>query len=257
VGRKAAAQNLADVAAMGAQPTALVVAFAAPADVPLAWAEDLMRGLAEEAGVVGADVVGGDVVRAPQVVVTVTALGDLEGRSPVLRSGARPGDVLVLAGRPGRSAAGLAVLRTGDAALAGRFAELVRVHRSPAPPYDTALALARLGATAMIDTSDGLSSELHHIAAASGVALHVDGDLERDVVDEPLRQLAAHLGADPIEWLLHGGEDHAFLATMPADLLAAAGRLAQPLGRVVAGSGVTYRGAPLSPRGWDHFTGAT
>jgi thiamine-monophosphate kinase len=261
VGRKAAAQNLADVVAMGARPTALVVAFAAPGDLPLAWAEDLMRGLVDEAAVVAADVVGGDVVRAPQIVVSVTALGDLDGRPPVLRSGARSGDVLVLAGRPGRSAAGLAVLRTGDTALATRYADVVRLHRAPAPPYETALALARLGATAMIDTSDGLSSELHHLAEASGVALRVDADDGDDAlvafVDEPLRQLAERLGADPVAWLLHGGEDHAFLATVPADLAAAAGGLALPLGRVVAGSGVTYRGAPLPPRGWDHFRGET
>ena len=107
VGRKAAAANLADVAAMGGTGTALLVGLAAPADLPVAWAEALADGLRDEAALVGAAVVGGDTVTADRIVVSVTALGDLAGRAPVTRSGARPGDVVVLAGRMGRSAAGL------------------------------------------------------------------------------------------------------------------------------------------------------
>src|ERR687889_1778651 len=110
VGHKAAAANLADVAAMGAVPTALLVGLACPPDTATSWLEGIATGLAEECAPLGAAVVGGDTVAsAPDsgsVVLSVTALGDLAGRAPVLRSGARPGDVLAVAGRPGWSAGG-------------------------------------------------------------------------------------------------------------------------------------------------------
>jgi thiamine-monophosphate kinase len=137
VGAKAAAQNLADVAAMGAVPTALLVALVAPPDLPLAWAVGLSEGLAAGCAGTGAGVVGGDLSSGPLVVVSVTALGDLAGRRPVLRSGARPGDVVALAGTLGRSAAGLALLHSGwpDVALppdvTGLAGALVADHRRP------------------------------------------------------------------------------------------------------------------------------
>src|SRR5512139_1545826 len=147
VGRKAAAQNLADVAAMGAVPTALLVGLAAPADLPLDWALRFADGLREECEVVGAAVAGGDVVRSELLTVAVTALGSLEGREPVTRSGARPGDVVAVAGRLGWAAAGLAVLSRGFRSPR----VLVEAHRRPAPPYAQGPQAATLGATAMID----------------------------------------------------------------------------------------------------------
>ena len=119
IGGKAAAQNLADVAAMGASPTALLVGFAAPGDLLVTWAEDLVRGLAQECARAGASVVGGDVSSADSVVLAITALGDLDGREPVTRAGARAGDRLAIAGQTGRSAAGLALLEAGLAGVPG------------------------------------------------------------------------------------------------------------------------------------------
>src|SRR3954464_5514250 len=150
VGRKAAAQNLADIAAMGAWPTALLVGLAAPADLPLEWVDGLADGLRDECALVDADVVGGDVSRSSVLTLAVTALGDLRGRQPVTRAGARPGDVVVVAGRLGYAAAGLALLSEGhaDAAMAD-------AHRRPQVAYAAALRLAEDGATAMIDVSDG------------------------------------------------------------------------------------------------------
>jgi thiamine-monophosphate kinase len=210
VGRKAAAQNLADIVAMGARPTALLVGLAAPADLPADWATGLADGLAEETASVGATVVGGDVVRGEQVVVAVTALGDLEGRAPVTRSGARPGDVVALAGRLGWAAAGLAVLGRGFRSPR----VLADAHRVPSPPYAAGPAAAVAGATAMIDVSDGLVQDAGHVAAASGVVLALRTDLL--VVDAPLAEAAAAFNADPLVWVLTGGEDHALLATFPA-----------------------------------------
>jgi thiamine-monophosphate kinase len=211
VGRKAAAQNLADIVAMGARPTALLVGLGAPADLPAEWATGLADGLAQETALVGATVVGGDVVRSDLVVVSVTALGDLEGRAPVTRSGARAGDVVALAGRSGWAAAGLAVLGRGFRSPR----VLADAHRVPAPPYAAGQAAAAAGATSMIDVSDGLVQDASHVATASGVVLLLRTDLL--VVAAPLAEAAAAFNLDPLTWVLTGGDDHALLATFPAD----------------------------------------
>ena len=173
VGHKAAARSLADVAAMGAEPSALLVALAAPPGLPVSWARELAAGLAAECARAGASVIGGDTARADQVVLAVTGLGDLAGRAPVLRSGAAPGDLVAVAGVLGHAAAGLALLTAGltqDPLLA----PLITGHLRPAPPYDAGPEAADLGATAMIDVSDGLLADLGHVAAASGVLIDLD-----------------------------------------------------------------------------------
>jgi thiamine-monophosphate kinase len=246
VGHRAAAANLADIAAMGATPTALLVALCAPADLPVDWAEGLADGLAAEAGTVGAAVVGGDMSASPTLTVAVTALGDLAGRDPVRRDGARAGDVLALAGRTGYAAAGHTVLSRGF-----RTPKLlVEAYRRPVVPYRAGPAAAAAGATAMIDVSDGLLADLGHLAAASGVAVDVRaGEFE---VPPAMRDAARALGVDPYAWLLGGGDDHALAATFPADAPLPEGW--RPVGRVLPGAGVTVDGQPFAgPTGWDHF----
>ena len=256
IGRKAAAQNLADIAAMGAWPTALLVGLAAPTDLPLDWVDGLADGLRDECALVEADVVGGDVSRSSVLTLAVTALGDLRGRQPVTRGGARPGDVVVVAGRLGHAAAGLALLAAGhaDAALAD-------AHRRPNVAYAAALRLAEEGATAMIDVSDGLVADAGHIATASGVRI----ELASDDLPLPLELVEAGLevGVDPLSWVAGGGDDHAFVATMTDEsLLRAMTRLADlpepvpftQVGRVVEGQGVTFIDrAPSGASGHDHF----
>jgi len=252
VGHKAAAQNMADVAAVGARPTALLVGLAAPGDLPVEWAVGLADGLAAEAAAAGAAVVGGDVVFAPQVVVAVTALGALDGRPPVTRAGGRAGDVVAVCGRLGWSAGGLAVLGRGFRSPRA----LVSAHRRPQPPYAAGPAAALAGATAMIDVSDGLLGDLRRVAEASQIALEVD--VSALDVSGPLADAAAALGRDPLEWVLTGGEDHALAATFPPDVPLPAGWLA--VGNAVAGAPrVTVAGLPPGayegPGGWRHFTG--
>ncbi|WP_222265255.1 thiamine-phosphate kinase [Modestobacter marinus] len=217
VGHKAAAANLADVAAMGAVPTALLVGLACPAGTPASWLEGVAAGMAAECAPFGAAVVGGDTVASAAdsgaVVLSVTALGDLGGRAPVTRSGARPGDVVAVVGRLGWSACGLAVLRRGFTSPAAA----VGAHRRPTPPYAAGPAAADAGATAMCDVSDGLLADVGHLAADSGVRI----DLRRAAlagafVTGPLPQVAAALGGDPLAWVLTGGEDHALVATFPS-----------------------------------------
>jgi thiamine-monophosphate kinase len=193
VGVKAAARSLADIAAMGAVSTALLVALAAPGTLPARWAQDLADGLAFEATRAGAGVVGGDTARADAVTLSVTALGDLEGRRPVLRSGARPGDVIAVAGPLGHAAAGLALLTAGAALGPGALSALVAAQLRPAPLYDAGPEAARLGATAMIDVSDGLLADLGHLAAASGV--HVNVHTSGLAPGTALREAAASLPA--------------------------------------------------------------
>ncbi|MDP9393469.1 MAG: thiamine-phosphate kinase [Actinomycetota bacterium] len=249
VGTKAAAASLADVAAMGAVPTALLVGLAAPGDLPVEWAHGLSEGIRSECERVGAAVAGGDTVRSPVLMVSVTALGDLQGREPVLRSGARVGDVVALAGRLGWSAAGLAVLTRGFRSPR----VLVDAHRRPAPPYDAGPQAAELGATAMCDVSDGLVQDLGHVAEASGVTIDVVSKA-LDVA-APLRDVAAAVRADPLAWVLGGGEDHALVATFPP------GTAIPPQWRVIGevrdGDGdVVVDGAPYDgERGWDAFRG--
>jgi thiamine-monophosphate kinase len=256
IGVKAAAQNLADVAAMGATPTGLLVGLAAPGDLPASWALDLVRGLVAECERAGAPVAGGDVTGADTVMLGITALGDLGGAAPVTRSGARPGDMLAVAGRLGWSAAGLALLQAGPGSRpAGPpappgLAALIAAHRRPQPPYPAGPQAARHGATSMIDISDGLVQDAGHIATASGVRLDID--TAALPATQPLRAAAAWLGADWRDWALTGGEDHALVATFPAGAALPDGWI--PIGRVHAGSGVRADSQPhAGPGGWSHF----
>jgi thiamine-monophosphate kinase len=274
VGHKAAARSLADLAAMGAVPSALLVALAAPADLPVSWARDLAAGLAAECLRVegpGASVIGGDTARADSVLLAVTGLGDLAGRAPVLRCGAVPGDVVAVAGPLGHAAAGLALLSAGI-----REHPMVTAQLRPAPPYDAGPEAAELGATAMIDVSDGLLADLGHIAAASGVLI----DLRSAALTPaaaPLLSVPAELhhassirtdripatGSSPspqrdaMHWVLTGGEDHSFAAAFPPGVRLPSrwtviGTVRPALEK--PGPGVVVDGQPWpEPPGWDHF----
>ncbi|MDQ4052127.1 MAG: thiamine-phosphate kinase [Actinomycetota bacterium] len=247
VGHRAAAQNLSDINAMGGRATSLTIGLAAPPELPVAWAMEFAGGFVEECDLVGASIVGGDLTRADQLVIAVTVIGACT-QAPVLRSGARPGDVLALTGRQGWAAGGLAVLGRGFRSPR----VLVEAYRRPEPPYDAGLVAAEAGATAMIDVSDGLLADAGHIADDSGVSI----DVHRAAfeIPEPLVAVGAATGADPLEFILGGGEDHSLLATFP-DVGAV------PPGWVVVGAvsegdpgavtvdGAAYEGSP----GWTHF----
>ncbi|MDQ3762897.1 MAG: thiamine-phosphate kinase [Actinomycetota bacterium] len=246
VGRKAVAANLADVAAMGAVPIGLVVGLAVPGHTTVSTVDGLVAGMWEEAGQVGAGVVGGDVVSSAELVVSVTALGDLQGRAPVTRSGARAGDVLAVCGKLGWSAAGLAVLRRGFRSPLA----VVSAHRVPEPPYGAGPQAAAAGVTAMIDVSDGLLADAGHLAEASGVGINIDSAAVP--LADRLIDVSAALGADARHWALTGGEDHALLACFPAKVVLPAGWTR--LGVVREGRGVTVDDRPYEgPAGWAHF----
>ncbi|OLO99990.1 thiamine-phosphate kinase [Mycolicibacterium porcinum] len=246
IGRKAIAQNAADIEAMGGRSTAFVVGFGAPSGTSVAAAEELADGLWDEAGRLGASIAGGDLVSAPQWVISVTVLGDLGGREPVCRNGARVGDTVAVAGELGRSAAGYALLHSGIQ----RFPELRQRHLTPQPPYGQGARAAEAGATSMTDVSDGLIADLGHIASASGVGIDVDRTLLGGDRRE-IAEAAAAVGADPWEWVLGGGEDHALAATFPGAVPPGW----RAIGRVVDGpAAVLVDGAPWAGNaGWQSF----
>ena len=245
IGHKAAAANLADIFAMGATPTALLVGLAITADTKVAWVLELADGLRDEAAKVGVQVVGGDVVRGDSITISVTALGELGTQQPILRSGARPGDVVALAGQLGFSAAGLLMLSRGFRSPRA----LVGAHRVPTPPYD--LARAGLKATSMIDISDGLVADLGHIAKASNVVVNLDTSAL--AIDEVLTSAAGAFNGNAMEWVLTGGEDHAFVATFTNAIDVPAGWTV--IGEVATGApGVLVDGQPYELAGWRHFS---
>ncbi len=269
VGWRAAMQNLADIAAMGARPTSLVVGLAIPKQLQVNWVTEFARGLGDAARQVGAAVVGGDLSSTEQIFISVTVHGDLERRAPVLRSGAQVGDVIALAGVTGWSAAGFALLSTPpgddghvandhDAALATLA---VQSFLSPASPVALGVEANAAGATALMDVSDGLIRDAQRICAASGVEIVFDyADLLNGVqapVHNPdltsagppaqevstrdaLPRLARLLGAANLDdanrlvakWILTGGEDHALLAAFPSEADVPAGFAT--IGRVTA-----------------------
>ncbi len=248
LGWKAAASNLSDVAAMGAVPTALVVAIAAPEDSPLALLEGIADGLRDAclALAPGCGVVGGDLSVSSTLTIAVTAFGDLEGRAPVLRSGARAGDVVAVAGVLGAAASALRLLFTSavdetgvpDARLAEALRSSTAAQLAPAPPITAGRIAALGGATAMLDLSDGLALDAARLARASGVRLDLD---------------SAALGDDPA-LALSGGEDHSLLAAFPAGAPLPEGF--RPIGRVLSGAGITVDGAEYEgERGWDPYRG--
>jgi thiamine-monophosphate kinase len=227
IGWKAVAVNCSDLAAMGSQPTAAVVGLCRPRDVPVAEIQRLYTGMGEACARWGLRLVGGDTVAADALALSVTVLGDIPGGRPVRRSGARPGDALLVVGPLGAAAAGLA-LATGGAATdheGPEAATLLAAHRRPVALVAAGLELAARGATAMIDVSDGLGADLGHVCSASGVRARLRAAALP--IPDAVRFVAARSGLDPLELACGGGEDFALLAAVPA---ASAGAVAEAAG---------------------------
>lgn len=256
LGWKAVASNLADVAAMGAVPTALVVAVTAPAETLVTWLESFADGLREacEQLAPGCGVVGGDLAASDQVMVSVAAHGSLEGREPVLRSGAKAGDIIAVAGTLGKAAAGLALLQSENSDAISAYDNLVNIQLRPSPPISSGAAAALAGATSMLDVSDGLAKDASRIAKASVVSIQID-PLMLQGFEAVLEEAARAIGASESDWVLFGGEDHALLATFPPN--AELPREFKPIGVVLKQSAtpVSLGANPLPERGWDSVTG--
>lgn len=252
VGWKAVAQNVADILAMGGEPTQAVWSVGLGKDWTARDFAELAKGAMEACDAFGCTMVGGDTVRTTGPgFVSLSLEGTLRGR-PWLRSGARVGDRLVLAGTLGLSAAGLALLTRGIPPGSPR--EALRSHRRPRPPFELARSLRSMGRAVHggIDISDGLSSECHHMAKASGAAIEIG--MDRLPRHPSLLRSARLLGRSPDDWLLHGGEEHSLLlAVAPGEVLPEGCR---EIGRVARGAGVFLerggRMETLASGGWIH-----
>lgn len=257
LGWKAAATNLADVAAMGAKPTALVVALVVSKQTKIDWLEDFARGLQSACDELapGCGVVGGDLALGETITIAVTAHGQLEDRAPVLRSGAKNGDLVAIAGTLGRAAAGLAMLQNSDLGLKDVYPEITAVQLKPNPPIALGVLASLAGATSMLDVSDSLAKDCNRIAVASDVTISLRSNalLGYYAVLEQVAQSITARGASAseIDWVLFGGEDHALLATFPKDAKLPAGF--KVIGEVTASGGakVFLDDAILEPKGWD------
>ena len=243
VGWKAIASNVADVAAMGAVARGVIIGLAVPDTTGIGALEDIAAGVSAglDQMAPGCGVWGGDLSSASQVMLSVTVIGDLEGRQPVTRSGARPGDVLAHAGRLGVSSRGLATLldSSGDPSHLRETSEDVLWHLRPTPPIHLGPVAAIAGATAMMDVSDGLLIDARRMARASRITI----DIDAGVVDD---------------WhALTGGEDHGLLACFPADVVLPEGFSA--LGRVLEAGhspGTVSVGGEIPDQaggGWDPY----
>jgi thiamine-monophosphate kinase len=266
IGRKALATALSDLAAMGAEPGEAYVVLGAPPDLGEEELGALLEGLLALAAETGTTLAGGDLTRAPALTLAVTVVGHARDAGElVLRSGARPGDLLVVTGELGGAAAGRLLLdrpQLAEALTEGTANRLRARQLDPTPRLRSGRALAAAGATAMIDLSDGLAGDALHLARASGVSLQIG------VASLPLAkgiaEVAAAAGREAVQLAASGGEDYELLAALPPERLATASqRIAEaaettltPIGEVVEGEGAELRlpgGGLLESRGYDHF----
>jgi thiamine-monophosphate kinase len=269
IGHKALAVALSDLAAMGAAPGEAYVVLGVPADLDESGCMELLDGMAALAEGTGTTVAGGDVTRAPALTLAMTVVGHAErAEGLVARSGARPGDALVVTGELGGAAAGLLILEApsrfepdSEPNLYGAQSLIAR-QLEPSPRLEAGRALASAGARAMIDLSDGLGGDAGHIAKASGVGLRIDA--AKLPIQAGVGEVAAAVGRDPLELAASGGEDYELLATLPLGRLEAAtaaleaqGTGLTPIGEVLADAeGVEIRlpgGGNLQPRGFDQL----
>ncbi len=262
LGFKAVMTNAADLVAMGATPRAMTVALVIANNTKQAWLEDFAKGLqaACDQFSPSIEVVGGDLATGSEIVIAVTAHGDLDGAVPVLRSTAKPGDLVVVSGTLGKAAAGLALLDFADPTAAASYPELVNVQLRPTPDLALGLVVAR-SATAMMDISDGLSLDATRLARQSDVSVqlekrHLEGYAA--VLEQAAQSINSRSGdqdASEWDWVLHGGEDHSFLAALPEGSEIPRG--AKVIGKIIAANEhpVYLDAEPLEARGWDSVTG--
>jgi thiamine-monophosphate kinase len=254
-GHRIATRAFSDLAAMGAEPICLFLSCGFPADLPTVWTRALYRGLQQACDAAGACIAGGDVAGSPHgILVDVIGLGRVRRGRALRRSGARPGDHLFVSGVPGMGSRGRELVHGGIRARTREDRAAVARHRYPRARWELGITLSRFGlASAAIDISDGISTDLDHLCEESGVGAVLDA--------ERIPMLAR---PDGLKRALEGGEDYELLFTVPKQKIARFRRLTVPgvgyteIGEIVSRPGMWLRTAKgdeqrLRPRGWEHF----
>ena len=260
LGYKALAVNISDIAAMGGKPRQAAVSLALPRECPVEFVLELYNGMKAIGQEYGVNIIGGDTVSSPDnIIINVALTGDVAKQQLVRRSGAKPGDVVIVTGCLGNSAAGLAWLLAGG--QAGRYDGLVSAHVTPKPQVAAGQAAGAAGATAMDDISDGLASEANEIAAASNAGIIIYE--EKLPISQELSQFAVEHKRDPLEYVLYGGEDYQLLITLPEVSVRKMIDNGNPFSCTVIGEVVKDRAVvlsakdgsqrPLEPQGYNHF----
>jgi thiamine-monophosphate kinase len=228
LGFRALSANLSDLAAMGAKPVAYLVAIAAPPGMLLSFLHDLYRGMAQVAAPAGMRLVGGDTVRGEKIALSITVVGEATPGKAVRRTGARPGDLVVVTGEPGWSRLGLSLLSKGRPhRAAGWRREAMRRHLTPVARWREGMAAAASGSlSAMIDVSDGVLPDLGHLVEGGGLGARLD--VSAFPLSKSLVAGAAALGVDPLAAFLSGGEDYELLMAVPPRKLATLRRAMAP-----------------------------
>ena len=265
LGRRTAAINLSDIGAMGGEPRWALVSLALPPDLDVGWVDDLYAGLTEELGGYGAAVIGGNLSSSDSIVLDLALLGEVERGRVLTRGGARPGDAVFVTGSLGASAAGRAALDMALDASYPATAACIRAHLTPTPRVREGAAIAATGlATAMLDLSDGLSSDIGHLCDQSGVGVALNiGALP---ISAQARAVASWLKLRPLELAVAGGEDYELLFTAPPEAEAAlvaavravSSTLVTCIGLILPAADGRWlsdglASQPLTAGGWDHF----
>ena len=245
IGAKLTTANLADIFAMGATPKYLLVAAAITEVNNSQMVSELAKGIRSVADKYEVAVIGGDLSRAAKMSLSITALGEISEK-PITRSGAKVGDIVYVSALPGLSAAGLAILTRG----LDRPRYVVEAHLNPKLNAPDKLIKV---ATSMCDISDGLVTDASHIASASTVSINLSKDKLISGSDfKDLAELAVELGEQVFDWILTGGEDHFFLATV--DPKNASDEIGLEIGVVEMGNGeVLLDGEKIQKAGYQHF----
>ena len=251
LGWKAAAVNLSDIAAMGGRPVGSFLAFALPKGLDSIWMDAFIEGYRDVSALSATPLLGGDTTSSKDgLCICVTVVGECATGTEVRRSGARPGDLVCVTGTLGDSAGGLKVILEG--LPRGRDEKaLVDRHYRPVPRIPEGQAVAAGGATAMMDISDGIGSDLGHILESSGVGARIDVDLLP--LSEQLRRCCGRYGWDPYSLAIDGGEDYELLFTMPPEAEKRLTLAHTVIGEITAESGCIWEGSSQEHRGYKHF----
>ena len=267
LGRRAMVVNISDIGAMGGKPLYALISLGLKIETPVHDVEEIYRGFLLELNPFGASIIGGNITKSGNgIFIDITLIGEVEQGKAVRRSGARAGDVILVTGYPGQSAAGLQLLlrERGDSKI--KEHPLVKIYNTPSHRAQLGEIIAQTGcASALIDTSDGFLGDLGHICEESGVGAELIK--ERFPISEHLREAALRLRGDPYDFFLGDSDDYELIITCrPEDVPRIRSTISQccpvlvtEVGRITSNAGEIFlllpegTKLPIKPSGWDHF----